>query len=436
MGEGKLFISFPSPQGYGSTMKNHPLIRTLLNLRGNPRACVYTEPLWGIPHNLYMPFASVYMAALFLTDQQIGIVASVYALFQALSALLSGAITDKMGRKLSTFVFDVLAWSVPSLLWAISQNFWWFLVAAAFNGLMQVTSNSWICLLIEDAENSALVNIFSLVHISGQLAVIFAPIAGLMVNNLSVVPAMRILYAFTFISMTSKFIILYLYCDETKVGKVRKKETEGISIFKVMSGYGAILKCIFASPGMVLSLAVIAMFSATHLITTNFFGLYATGNLLIPQHMLAYFPIARALIISFFMFGLQRWLFRFSFTNPLLVGIALYAVSLVVLVLAPKENILILFVYILLEACAVSLVMPRKESMTAILIEPSERARISGLITSLSLAVTMPFGVLAGWLSNMDRRLPFLVSICIFTLAFIVIFRSKKLLTHRIDNRE
>ena len=120
-------------------MRNHPLIHTLLALRGNPRACVYTEPLWGIPHVLYSPFVSVYMAALLLTDQQIGYVASTYALFQAIAALLSGAITDKMGRKLSTFVFDILSWSIPCLLWALSQNFWWFMVAAAFNGLNKLS---------------------------------------------------------------------------------------------------------------------------------------------------------------------------------------------------------------------------------------------------------------------------------------------------------
>ena len=39
-------------------MKNHPLVRALLELRGNPRACVFTEPLWGVPYNLYMPFAA------------------------------------------------------------------------------------------------------------------------------------------------------------------------------------------------------------------------------------------------------------------------------------------------------------------------------------------------------------------------------------------
>ena len=35
----------------------------MLSLRGNQLACLYTEPLWGIPYNLYVPFVSVYMGA-------------------------------------------------------------------------------------------------------------------------------------------------------------------------------------------------------------------------------------------------------------------------------------------------------------------------------------------------------------------------------------
>ena len=42
----------------------NPLIQTLKEPRGNPRACVYTEPLWGLSINLCLPYASVYMIAL------------------------------------------------------------------------------------------------------------------------------------------------------------------------------------------------------------------------------------------------------------------------------------------------------------------------------------------------------------------------------------
>ena len=58
-------------------MKNKSLLGTLINLKGNPRACVYTEPLWGIPYNLFFPYASVYMLSLGVKDAQIGLIASV-----------------------------------------------------------------------------------------------------------------------------------------------------------------------------------------------------------------------------------------------------------------------------------------------------------------------------------------------------------------------
>ena len=50
-----------------SPFTRHPLIVTLRSLHGNVRGIVFTEPLWGIPYNLFAPFVSVYMVALGLT---------------------------------------------------------------------------------------------------------------------------------------------------------------------------------------------------------------------------------------------------------------------------------------------------------------------------------------------------------------------------------
>lgn len=75
------------------------MVDTLLKLKGNPRACVYTEPLWGIPFNLYGPYVSIYMYSLGVNDAQIGLIVSIGMIFQIIFALLSGAITDKLGRK-------------------------------------------------------------------------------------------------------------------------------------------------------------------------------------------------------------------------------------------------------------------------------------------------------------------------------------------------
>jgi len=402
-------------------MKTHPLIKTLTTLRGNTRACVYTEPLWGIPHNLYAPFVSVYMAALMLTDRQIGLIASVSMLFRAVAALFSGAVTDKLGRRRTTFIFDVLAWSIPCLLWAFSQNFWWFMIAAAFNGMCHVTEVSWSCLLVEDADQSKLVRIYSLIHLTGQIAVIFAPLSALLVNNLSLIPAVRILYGFSFLSMTAKFIILYIFSDETEVGRTRKRETEGLSLIKILAGYGTVFRQIFISPNMRLAVIMSTALGITSMVAGTFFALYATGELLMPEHYLAYLPILRSGIIAVFLFVILPKLSRLGYKVPMLAGLIVYLISIAVLLTAPKENLLLLCVYIALEASAFSLIFPRRDSLMVILVDAAERARILSIMTVITLVCSVPFGYLAGWMSEMDRRLPFLLCAGIFVLLFGVI---------------
>ena len=132
-------------------MRNHSLITTLKSLRGNPRGCVYPEPLWGLPFHLYIPYVSIYMLALGLSDKQIGLIVSISWGFQVVLALFSGVITDKLGRRLTTLIFDIVSWSIPALISAVAQNFWYFLIAGIINSVWRITHNSWSCLLVEDA---------------------------------------------------------------------------------------------------------------------------------------------------------------------------------------------------------------------------------------------------------------------------------------------
>jgi len=413
-------------------MLNHSLIKTLRSLRGNPRACVYTEPLWGIPFFLFTPFAAVYMSALMVSDQQIGIIASVAMFSRALASFLSGAITDKLGRKRTVFIFDVIAWSIPCLLWAFSQNHWWFIMAALFNGIGEVTHNSWNCLLVEDADKSTLVDIYAWVHISGMLAMFFAPLAGLLVDNLSLIPAVRIIYLFSFVSMSLKFIILNKYCTETEVGKQRLKETKGVSFFSLLLGYGSVARKLFTSPKMVMALIIIACFIITNMVTTTFFGLYATRNLLMDQSFLAYFPIIRAAIILLFFFIIQPKIAKFGLKGPVLIGVFLYITAYLLLITMPARNLPLLLLCIFLESTAHGLVWPRRDSIQVLFIEPQERARLNSILASVISIVAIPFGYLSGWLSGLDGRFPFVLIVAIFVIQFIVVLGSRSLRTKNV----
>ena len=208
----------------------HPLVKSLLELRGNPRACIYVEPLWGIAFNLYAPFATLYMSHLGVSDAQIGLLLTVGMAIQIISSLLGSILIDKMGRRLSALVLGLLSWTIPPAILMLSQNFWWFFIAALFSGIALIESVAWNCLLVEDADPAKLVDMYNWATISGLLAVFFAPLAGLLVRSLSLVSAMRILYGFALIMMTAKTIILFLWSRETRHGLVRMPRNPGRSV--------------------------------------------------------------------------------------------------------------------------------------------------------------------------------------------------------------
>src|SRR5690554_2833001 len=87
----------------------------LKSFKGNARGCLIVEPLWGIPYNLFIPYVSVYMLELGCTDRQIGIIASVSLFFQVLFSFIGGYITDRLGRKRTSLIFDLIGWSAAVL---------------------------------------------------------------------------------------------------------------------------------------------------------------------------------------------------------------------------------------------------------------------------------------------------------------------------------
>jgi len=395
-------------------LRRHPFIDALAGLSGNPRACVYTEPLWGIPYNLYTPYVTLYMYALGLSDRSIGLVVSVGTVFQIVGALMGGIITDKMGRRSATFFFDLISWSVPCLIWAFSQNFWWFITAAVLNSIWQVTNNSWNCLLVEDADSGQLVNIYAWITVSGLLAVFFAPLSGFLVGKYSLVPAIRALYILAFFMMTAKFVLLYIYSTETRQGKVRIGQTRGQSVFSMLKEYRGVLSQMLRAKKTMLVLAVLILINISTIVTNSFFSLYITQDIGLPDQFVAYFPMVRAAVMLIFLFALQPRIQRLPYKKPMLTGLGLYICGHAFLLSCSFFGAWPLALYLLCEAFGYALLIPQKDSLLVRSVDAQERARITGLIYVILLAVSSPFGFIAGLLSEINRMLPFVLNIAVY----------------------
>lgn len=403
-------------------MKTPSLFTTLRELKGNPRGCVYTEPLWGLAFNLYAPYISIYMVSLGLADKQIGLIVTISWVAQILASLLSGVITDKMGRRLTTLVFDIAAWTIPALIWAVSQNFYYFLAAGVVNGMWRITLNSWTCLLVEEADPALLIDMYTWIYISGLFAAFFAPLTGFLIARFSLIPTMRGLYLFAAFMFTVKCITTYLMTHETQQGLKRMQETRHQSAITVLGEYRAVLRDLLHAPQTLYTGGIMLVMSICQMINGIFWGILVTEKLHIPAANLAVFPFLKTIIMVFFFFAVLPRIRQLNFKIPMMVGFCGFIASQLVLVTAPQASYVLLGVSIFLEAGSIATVSPLMDRMTALTVDPRERARIQSILYVAIIGLTSPFGWIAGMLSGLNKNLPFILNIALFSVGAVLVY--------------
>jgi DHA1 family tetracycline resistance protein-like MFS transporter len=349
--------------------------------------------------------------------------------FQVLATMMSGAIADKLGRKRTTLIFDILSWSVPSVIWAIARDFRYFLVAAIVNSVWRIVDNSWRLLLVEDTDPRLLVDVWSWISMSNLAVGFVAPLTGLLISRFSLVPTMRGLYWFGVVMMTSKFLIMNSMVTETQQGLVRMQETRHEPLFRVLRGSTGVFKQMLHTPTTMLVAGVMITVSTTMMIYRTFWSILVTEKLQIPAPHLVIFTFVRSATMMLFFFLAMPRLRHVQSYKPMMVGVFGMIVSLTVLLLVPAGNYALLLVATVLEACSFPLINTLLEKLIVLSVDAKERSRIMALLNMVVIAFTSPFGWIAGQLSGMNRSLPFVLSICLYaiggTLTYLASRHSK-----------
>lgn len=406
-------------------LPQNKLFSALKQLRGNARYAILCEPLYSILSALYLPYASLYMHELGLTDGQIGHTVTVGLISQLAGAFLGGIVVDKLGRRRTNLIFDVAAYGISSLLLAFAQGFWWFAVAMAFNGMWQVSSNAWNGLIGEDTPPEQLSLAYTGFYIISQGASFFAPVSILLVQCLSLVPAMRALYFVAALTQSAKAILLYRFTRETPMGLQRMEETKHISWFGMLQSYRGVLRQVFRTPATFLLLSIIVIVNVITVITNNFFSLYITQTLCLPDTLAGYISIIRAALMILFMFGFQNRVNGLPYRPVLSAGMGIYIAAFLSLICS-KFSLVGLGAYILLEAVAFAFVSPRKDALLTLFVDKHDRSRIFGMIFVITLGCTSPFGSFIGSLSDSNREYPFFLAIglCAVCALLVLLVRT------------
>lgn len=394
---------------------------TLIGLKGNARAFVVLEPLWVVPYNLFITYTSVYMVALGCTDKQIGLIASISLVLQMFFSLISGYVTDKLGRKRTSLIFDLISWSIPTLIWAVAQNFYYFLIAAIINSLVRIVHTSWTCLLVEDTPPEDRVHVFTWLQFAGTLAGFISPIAGLLVKRYELVPAVRGLYFFAFISMTIMFLVRDHLVNETKQGIQRMKKTKNESFFSSIKDYKNAAKKLMFTPFTMVAFLLSVFTNINNIIRTNFFAIVLTQKLGFSQQSLSFFPVVQSAIMLIVYLFVMPTLGKLNFKKPLMSAFAAMVLSNLLLVISPKQSFSMIILSTALTAYGAAVSFPFIESLIANSIDDTERAKTMSILYVILYGITAPFGYIGGVLSSISEELPFVLMTLVFIICLLLV---------------
>jgi MFS family permease len=399
------------------------LWQSLWALKGNQRALIMTEPLWAVPYNLFLPFASMYMAAIGLNVTEIGLVASLGLASEFLWGLLSGAVVDKYGRRASMLLFGLLSWTLPCALWALAREPWHFALAALLNGMWRVMGNGFSCMIVEGEDRERLIHVYTILNIIGILAGFLSPLVGLMIGRFTLVSAMRAMYAAAMILMTAKFFALYRLSQERPIGYHRVEECVGQPLIRLaFSGWPAFRAALHVKRMRLLVILMVLM-TCFGTIQANFWPLFVTREFLVSDSGMSVFPLVKSAITLLVFFTITPRIHLTRVQSPLVLGLTAQGLGLVALVaFRPMAGAAIFPVFFsaACDAFALAVLGPLTESMMSVTIPGAERARINSLIFASILLVSTPAGFIAGQLAARSRVLPLIMNLALVAAEIIV----------------
>ncbi|MEK3714857.1 MFS transporter [Paenibacillus sp. FSL R7-0333] len=390
-------------------------------LEGNSRGCLTFEPFFLIPYSMFSTYATLYMYELGLTEVNIGWITTIGLIVQVFSSLLSGYLTDRLGRKRAILYFDLLSWSLATLLWAFSQNLWFFAAAAVINGFQRVPHIAFYCLIVEDTRPADRTYVFTLLQIIGVIGGLFAPLGGLLVHQYGMVTGMRIMYVLAFLFMTFQFVGRHLTTRETEAGIRKRQETRELGLRESMIEYGGAFRDLGAERNLLLIFGVYILFNFQATLKSTYLYLYLADYIHLDSGILSMFPAVSSVIMLLTLWLLMPRIPDQSASRAMMAGFGLSALSNAMLVLYPSASFVWIGLSTILAAVGLMISSPYLEAAVQNAIDDEKRAKVFSMLSVLILVFTAPAGIIGGWAYKLDPRIPLWLVTAAFVASYLLL---------------
>ena len=365
-----------------------------MKLERNARICRNCFFFWAIPYTIYIYYLSLFLEAEGLSTSNIGLLMTVANASALVFSLVAAPIVDRMGRRNVTFIFDLIASSLPCLLFLAGGKLVIALIAQAITGMNRIMSTGYYLLMIEDTgeDNSiGAMNWFNIILVGAGLT---TPIGGLVVSRMGLVAGEKLFLILSFVSMTVQAIVRHILVKETPTGELVKKQKKSFSIKDMAKSYADGLKYMFSNK---------AVLSA--MIINGLVYVYYTVGTTISMFFTPYFADYRGLGgVTLGMVGgiyAGGTLFSMLLINPRIKPKQLYPATIIsslvsiagflLLILCPQGNTVLLFIAIVLISLSYGVLKTIADSILALQMTSEH----SSTLYSFSFILSSVLGIVA-----------------------------------------
>ena len=402
----------------------------LSKVEGNARYLCLSQLLWSVTYTWYTPLMTQYMKDIGLSNSQVGIINGVTMFLGMIVALFATWITDRMGRRYAFMLADVASWAVGCAVWALTNSFAGFLIAAVCQATIRINSVAWSCMLVEGVPPENRLSVFAVINLTGVAAAFCAPLANLLILPLGLVPAMRIILGGSSIMYITHFLWRHKRLVDTDISIARKEQTKGTSPLAGLKDYPMYFR-IIGSNKLLLAMVIV---KALYMVVINFRNVYLSITVVQGLHfditMMSIINLVNGAVMLLCQLLIVPKLSRFDQRKGLMVGILIGLSSHILLIFAPANQIIFLMASVVGTGVFMVLAAMLIDTMFANAIEDKYRSGVLGVMGLISVGASAPFQYLGGVLADLPvigSRMPMIIIstlLCVCLLAFLPVARK------------
>jgi len=401
----------------------------IMKLKGNAGVCIAFHPLWGIPYSIYFFYLSLYMKEHGVSDSQLGFLMVAGSAASIVFSIVAAPLVDNLGRKKSTFLFDLISSAIPPFIYAVSGSFWFSFIAIILTNANKVMSVAYYLVMIEDADDEQRMVAFNLFNIITVAAGIFIPVAGIFTEKFGLVKTERFFLIFSGISMTLLIFARNYFLKETKTGTeiLEKRNGRKFSVKDLIKPYTGSYKYLFQHPVALITVIANVIFYVYYIIGTNnslYFAPYFIDGLGLD-------PAVISLLGAFYSAGM---LFAMIIINPLMqklnifvsliAGTIVNITGLILLVVIPGKSLTAAIIAVIMTSVGFGILKSVMDAALAITTEGKARAGIYSISNLLSSVLGMLAAGMAGILYPVNPGSVYIMSaimLFVVVLCFVIV---------------